>query len=299
MMSWWTIAGLVLIAAALVYWLVNVTEGAYLGERTVITLYDRFADRYDGVKRFDPDVESYFLGQPIASVLAEVTGRGHNPLVLDVATGTGRLPLAVWQAAGPDVHIVGLDGSLNMLKKANAKLSHVASLVLIQHEASPLPFVADAFDVVTCLEVLEFVPNPRTVLAELLRVTRPGGMLMVTNRIGWQARLMPGKAFRPQEFARFLERLGAIDVRAQPWQIDYDLVTAFKPGVAMDEASTWPAILQCPRCHHRLVRPEVGHDLATWVCSSATCGWQLHRQDEIWRVGKPGTQSRAGRIPAS
>lgn len=43
-----------------------------------------------------------------------------------------------------------------------------------------LPFADAAFDVVTCLDVIEHTPDDRASLAELLRVTRPGGLLIVT-----------------------------------------------------------------------------------------------------------------------
>jgi SAM-dependent methyltransferase len=43
-----------------------------------------------------------------------------------------------------------------------------------------LPFEDATFDVVTCLDVVEHTPDDRATLAELLRVTRPGGLLVVT-----------------------------------------------------------------------------------------------------------------------
>jgi 2-polyprenyl-3-methyl-5-hydroxy-6-metoxy-1,4-benzoquinol methylase len=43
-----------------------------------------------------------------------------------------------------------------------------------------LPFADETFDVVTCLDVVEHTPDDRATLAELRRVTRPGGLLLVT-----------------------------------------------------------------------------------------------------------------------
>jgi SAM-dependent methyltransferase len=43
-----------------------------------------------------------------------------------------------------------------------------------------MPFDDDSFDVVTCLDVIEHTPDDRVTLAELRRVTRPGGLLVVT-----------------------------------------------------------------------------------------------------------------------
>ncbi|MGH2870534.1 MAG: class I SAM-dependent methyltransferase, partial [Solirubrobacteraceae bacterium] len=43
-----------------------------------------------------------------------------------------------------------------------------------------LPFRADRFDLITCLDVIEHTPEDRPALAELLRVCRPGGFMLVT-----------------------------------------------------------------------------------------------------------------------
>ena len=43
-----------------------------------------------------------------------------------------------------------------------------------------LPWEADTFDLITCLDVIEHTPDDRATLPELRRVTRPGGWLLVT-----------------------------------------------------------------------------------------------------------------------
>ena len=43
-----------------------------------------------------------------------------------------------------------------------------------------MPFADETFDVVTCLDVIEHTPDDTVSLAELLRVTKPGGALIVT-----------------------------------------------------------------------------------------------------------------------
>jgi hypothetical protein len=79
------------IFAALAYWQLIIAEGAYLGQQVVTLLYDLTAQRYDAIKRFSPDMEALFLGEPLTQVLRHV----EEPLVLDIATGTGRLPIAL------------------------------------------------------------------------------------------------------------------------------------------------------------------------------------------------------------
>jgi ubiquinone/menaquinone biosynthesis C-methylase UbiE len=72
------------------------------------------------------------------------------------------------------------------------------------------------------------LPNPRAALAECVRVLRPGGVLLVTNRIGRDARLMPGKTFSRPAFQQLLEALPLTEVEVHPWQVEYDLAWARK-----------------------------------------------------------------------
>ncbi|NJL96142.1 MAG: class I SAM-dependent methyltransferase [Anaerolineae bacterium] len=108
------VVGLALLQTAvfgLLWWLIVSTEGVYLGQRAVIWLYDLFALRYERIKGFDPVLERRFLARPILQRLAPLS----NPLVLDVATGTCRLPRALLAYPGFEGRIIGLDLSRQML----------------------------------------------------------------------------------------------------------------------------------------------------------------------------------------
>ena len=94
--------------------------------------------------------------------------------------------------------------------------------------AGPAAVCAGTFDAVTCLEALEFLPDARAVLAECTRVLRPGGLLLVTNRVGRDVWLLPGKTFCPGDFERLLAALPLEGVDVQPWQVEYDLGWAKK-----------------------------------------------------------------------
>jgi ubiquinone/menaquinone biosynthesis C-methylase UbiE len=236
-----------LIAVALLWWLLIKTEGVYLGRRIVIWLYDLYAGRYDNIKQYDPYGEVYYLAQPILKRLLPVRA----PLVLDVATGTGRLPLVLLEYPTFQGRIIGLDLSRKMLSIAADKLAPYNARVTWMHQpAERLPFPDNTFDLVTCLEALEFMMHPREVLGELVRVLRPGGLLALTNRQGLDAKLMPGKTWSHAELEGLLcDDLGLVEVDIQPWQVDYRLVLAVKPG---SSAPTGPLSLaevwRCPRC---------------------------------------------------
>ena len=66
-----------------VYWLLVLTEGAYLGPRVVSHLYDWGAPSYDRVKDFDSIDDARALAIPLVTAIREA----RRPLVLDVATG--------------------------------------------------------------------------------------------------------------------------------------------------------------------------------------------------------------------
>ena len=137
--------GVLLLAgmALLLYWLLVVTEGVFLGRRVVVWLYDVTADRYDGIKQFDPQAEQFFVIRPL---LARLYGQ-RAPLVLDVATGTGRFPQFLLDEATFNGRIIGLDASTRMLAIAAAKLRpHGHRAALVQQTAADLPFPDTAFD---------------------------------------------------------------------------------------------------------------------------------------------------------
>ena len=247
-MTWPLWVGGALLLLGLLYWLFILTEGAYLGRRVVTWMYDVYAKRYDGIKQFDPRDESWFLGEPLTRALLEMP----YPLVLDVATGTARLPLALLTQPKFGGRVVGLDLSRRMLRQAAAKTSSYHDrLTLLWQDADRLPFPDASFDAVSCLEALEFLPDPHTALAEMVRVLRSGGILLVSNRTGSGARWLPGRALDREVFTALLASLGLEAVRVNIWQMDYDIAWARKPGSAIHAApATLPALLCCPHCGH-------------------------------------------------
>ena len=256
--------GLVLVGL-LLYWQLIIAEGAYLGSRVVTLMYDWSARIYERIKQYDAGDEQWFLGLPLARALALIPA----PLVLDVATGTGRLPRAVLRQPAFDGRIIGLDLSRRMLREAVRRTAQFADrLTYIWQDAQDLPFDDDTFDAVSCLEALEFTPDPRKVLSELLRVLRPGGVLLVTNRVGRDAKLMPGKAFPRDAFQQLLREFPLEDVKVGPWQVDYDLAWAIKIGEPRGGGvRPLPHILRCPACGGRLSR--VGRVFRCAECGQA------------------------------
>ncbi|MGD8553848.1 MAG: class I SAM-dependent methyltransferase [Anaerolineales bacterium] len=227
-----------ILAAALLgllaYWELDICEGAHLGRRFVVWIYDLAALRFERIKEFDPDWEQRFLGEPIARTLGSLS----EARVLDVGAGTGRVARAFLPVARLDAQVLCLEPSRRMMRVGRSLLQDSRGRWL-RGWSNSLPFAERAFDAVTCLEVLEFTPNPPAALQELVRVLRPGGWLVITNRIGWRAPLILGRTYSKTRFANLLRQAGLRDVQIYPWQVDYDIAWARKPLIisAADRAA--------------------------------------------------------------
>lgn len=281
-MTWVCVVLGVVLLAVLVYWQLIIAEGTYLGPRVVALMYDWVARRYDGIKQFSPRHESWFVAAPLLLGLLGI----QRPLILDVATGTGRVPWVLlhtgFEGKGSDApqethkgagrqrfrgQIVGLDLSLGMLRQARAKLRAYPDQVgLVWKDASRLPFDGGTFDAVTCLESIEFFPRPLDALGEMVRVLAPGGLLLVTNRVGREASLLPGHTISRDRFQQQLVAYGLTEVESRVWQESYDLVLARKPGslaITGRGGADLASLLCCPRCGGRL-----GGNPVTLVCQA-------------------------------
>jgi SAM-dependent methyltransferase len=145
--------------------------------------------------------------------------------VLDVACGPGNFTHVFAGALRGDGLAVGLDASAPMLARAVAE--HVVPRVAyLRADARRMPFPDASFDAVCCYAALYLVPEPFTVLVEMLRVLAPGGRiaLMTSYRGSWEpqraARTVLGWAsgmrmFDRDELTGVLRASGLVDIHQQ------------------------------------------------------------------------------------
>lgn len=116
--------------------------------------------------------------------------------ILDVATGTGTVAIALAEAAEGDCHITGIDITAAMIEAARKNVAERGMepvFTFQEASAEDLPFAADTFDLVTSSLALHHT-NVVKVLREVRRVLRPGGRAViadVTANRSWRGMLGP------------------------------------------------------------------------------------------------------------
>lgn len=121
--------------------------------------------------------------------------------LLEVGCGAG--DFSIYLASCGASSVISTDFSTKAIKIAQSKCVAQASTVNFQvADAQKLPFDNNSFDLVISCECLEHVPDPRKALAEMFRVIKPGGRLILTTEnysnamvIYWLMAWFTGKPF--------------------------------------------------------------------------------------------------------
>lgn len=140
--------------------------------------------------------------------VAEVNKRSGR--VLEVGVGTG-LSLPDY---APHLEVTGIDYSEDMLRIARSRvaeqrLTHVVELRRM--DARTLDFPDGHFDTVVAMYLVSVVPEPERVMAEIARVCKPGGQVIIVNHF---ARETGPLAWIERAFAPLADKLG--------WHPDFD-----------------------------------------------------------------------------
>jgi len=142
--------------------------------------------------------------------------------VLDCGIGTGALSLALSRMAQQPLEMEGLDLSERMVGQACEILTaEGVSARVRQGDACALPYASERFDLVMAAHLLEHLPDPAAALAEMVRVTRPGGqmILFVTPRSLWGVYihlLWRTRMFAASEIMETLSEIGLTHILCRP-----------------------------------------------------------------------------------
>ncbi len=140
-------------------------------------MFDRIADRYDLLNR----IISLGIDGSWRKRTVRALGLSESAAVLDVATGTADLAIAIAKSSD-GASVVGLDPSEGMLAVGAKKVERAGlaeRVSLVAGDAQVLPFEDASFDAVTIAFGIRNVPDRAKALAEMRRVTRPGGVLAI------------------------------------------------------------------------------------------------------------------------
>jgi ubiquinone/menaquinone biosynthesis C-methylase UbiE len=120
--------------------------------------------------------------------LADVRRQGYAMLriapgasVLDVGCGTGGACVEIAERAGPTGRVAGIDPSEAMIAAARKAAGSRSTIELRVASIYALPFPDGAFDAVRAERVFQHLGDPEAGLREMIRVTRPGGRILVAD----------------------------------------------------------------------------------------------------------------------
>lgn len=160
----------------------QIAPSAVRHSRTIEAIYDRYASFYDWL--FGPVLD------PGRRMLAARASELAPSQILEIGVGTG-LTIPHYH---PSLKILGVDISSQMLAKAQA-LTYAKkgsdfngpSVDLVRMNAEHLAFADASFDCVCMPYVVSTVSCPDRLLRETIRVTRPGGTILVLNHFAGSA----------------------------------------------------------------------------------------------------------------
>ena len=215
-MVWIIPVGLVA-AGSLLILFVLLTDGRYFGKRLMYWVYDHVGPVVFSARSEGDQWRS----------LAESMGLQGNESILDVGTATCDLPLSIASRSGFQGRIVGVDWSPQMIRKAREEAGRRGVEDRVRFEVvdvrEGLPFDAGEFDAIICLGLLETLPKPERVLAELRRVLREDGVMALSLYQGWASKSV---ALSLKWHERYLGLLGADEIEVVPCRDHHDVIIA-------------------------------------------------------------------------
>jgi demethylmenaquinone methyltransferase/2-methoxy-6-polyprenyl-1,4-benzoquinol methylase len=152
------------------------SPGANRGEK-VNDLFQRIAPRYDLIN----DLQSFGLHRHWKRQLVRMAQPGAGKRAVDLCCGTGDISFAL---AGSGCEVVGLDFSEAMLqvaRKREANLSVCGAVTFVQGDAMTTGLPSESFDIATVGYGLRNLSDWRVGIAEMVRILKPGGRVLVLD----------------------------------------------------------------------------------------------------------------------
>ncbi len=133
-------------------------------------------DTYEEARDYD-SMDHQAVNKLFVDDLLAVGNIGND--ILDVGTGTAQIPVELCRQS-EDCRIIAIDMAVHMLDLArfNIEVDGFTQRIFLQQiDAKDMLFESEMFDCVMSNSIIHHIPEPLAVLAESIRVTRPGGLL--------------------------------------------------------------------------------------------------------------------------
>jgi arsenite methyltransferase len=114
----------------------------------------------------------------------EALGAERGDRILDAGCGPGFYTRELLEQVGPEGALVGVDQSPQMLAVAERRCRDQGNVTFGQGEVTALPVESEDFDRALSVQVLEYVQDHETALAEMHRAVRPGGRIVIWD-VDW------------------------------------------------------------------------------------------------------------------
>jgi demethylmenaquinone methyltransferase/2-methoxy-6-polyprenyl-1,4-benzoquinol methylase len=208
-------------------------------ETRIRTMFGNIARRYDLLNHLlSLNIDRYWRWRTTRLAPPNLDGPGTVTPILDVCTGTGDLALAYDRAANRRVPIVGTDFCLPMLLPARDKTQRRRAadrIRYIEADTQRLPFPDDTFQLTTVAFGLRNVTDTERGLAEMVRVTQPGGRVAILE-FSRPRHWLFGRLYRFY-FRRILPCVGQVISRSRDNAYNYlpASVMEFPDGEALAE----------------------------------------------------------------
>ncbi len=114
----------------------------------------------------------------------ELLERAAGKRVVDVGGGPATDTIELGRRVGSAGRVFGVDRDPPMIKQAEARAHDAGVSAWVRHvlaDSAALPFAADTFDAARSERLFQHLPDPRPTLAEMIRVTRSGGLVLVLD----------------------------------------------------------------------------------------------------------------------